>query len=58
MSQEKIFHLKALGAEVQLTRSDVTKGHAGTAAEVGDAAEKGAAGGLHGQKSCATRSGK
>src|SRR2546421_13018942 len=25
MSQEKIFHLKALGAEVQLTRSDVTK---------------------------------
>jgi len=27
MSQEKIFHLKALGAEVLLTRSDVTKGH-------------------------------
>src|SRR6266478_7872992 len=27
MSQEKIFLLKALGAEVQLTRSDVTKGH-------------------------------
>ena len=27
MSQEKIFHLKALGAEVQLTRSDVVKGH-------------------------------
>jgi cystathionine beta-synthase len=27
MSQEKIFHLKALGAEVFLTRSDVTKGH-------------------------------
>ena len=27
MSQEKIFHLKALGAEVHLTRSDVTKGH-------------------------------
>src|SRR2546428_9726080 len=27
MSQEKIFHLKALGAEVQLTRSDVTTGH-------------------------------
>jgi cystathionine beta-synthase len=27
MSQEKIFHLKALGAEVRLTRSDVTKGH-------------------------------
>jgi cystathionine beta-synthase len=27
MSQEKIFHLKAMGAEVRLTRSDVTKGH-------------------------------
>src|SRR5205085_11225672 len=27
MSQEKIFHLKALGAEVQLTRSDVRNGH-------------------------------
>ncbi|MBX7146173.1 MAG: pyridoxal-phosphate dependent enzyme [Alphaproteobacteria bacterium] len=27
MSQEKIFHLKALGAEIVLTRSDVTKGH-------------------------------
>src|SRR5437660_3182158 len=27
MSQEKIFLLKALGAEVLLTRSDVTKGH-------------------------------
>ncbi|MGV6800566.1 MAG: pyridoxal-phosphate dependent enzyme [bacterium] len=27
MSQEKIFHLKALGAEVYLTRSDVGKGH-------------------------------
>jgi cystathionine beta-synthase len=27
MSQEKIFHLKALGAEVRLTRSDVGKGH-------------------------------
>src|SRR3982751_6670402 len=27
MSQEKIFHLKALGAQVVLTRSDVTKGH-------------------------------
>ncbi len=27
MAQEKIFHLKALGAEVQLTRSDVGKGH-------------------------------
>jgi cystathionine beta-synthase len=28
MSQEKIFHLKALGAEIVLTRSDVGKGHA------------------------------
>ncbi len=27
MSQEKIFHLKALGAEVVMTRSDVPKGH-------------------------------
>ncbi len=27
MSQEKIFHLKALGAEVIVTRSDVGKGH-------------------------------
>jgi cystathionine beta-synthase len=27
MSQEKIFHLRAMGAEVLLTRSDVTKGH-------------------------------
>src|SRR5690242_16819823 len=27
MSQEKIFHLKALGARVVLTRSDVAKGH-------------------------------
>ena len=27
MSQEKIFHLKAMGAEVMLTRSDVGKGH-------------------------------
>ena len=29
MAQEKIFHLKALGAEVLLTRSDVGKGHPG-----------------------------
>jgi cystathionine beta-synthase len=28
MSQEKIFNLKAMGAEVVLTRSDVTQGHA------------------------------
>jgi cystathionine beta-synthase len=27
MSQEKIFHLKALGAEVTMTRSDVGRGH-------------------------------
>ena len=27
MSQEKVFHLKALGAEVRMTRSDVVKGH-------------------------------
>ena len=27
MSQEKIFHLKALGAQVVMTRSDVGKGH-------------------------------
>ena len=27
MAREKIFHLKALGAEVRLTRSDVGKGH-------------------------------
>ncbi|TMH47501.1 MAG: pyridoxal-phosphate dependent enzyme [Betaproteobacteria bacterium] len=29
MSQEKVFHLKAFGAEVVMTRSDVGKGHAG-----------------------------
>src|SRR3954464_8023427 len=27
MSQEKIYHIKALGAEVRTTRSDVTRGH-------------------------------
>src|SRR4029450_1441781 len=27
MSQEKIFHLRALGAEIVMTRSDVGKGH-------------------------------
>src|ERR1700745_2467205 len=27
MSQEKISHVKALGAEVRVTRSDVTRGH-------------------------------
>src|SRR3954451_24213869 len=27
MSQEKVFHLRALGADVRMTRSDVGKGH-------------------------------
>ena len=27
MSQEKIFHLKAMGAQIRITRSDVGKGH-------------------------------
>jgi cystathionine beta-synthase len=27
MSQEKVFHLKALGAEIRITRSDVNNGH-------------------------------
>src|SRR2546425_6203757 len=27
MSQEKIFHLRAMGVEIELTRSDVGKGH-------------------------------
>ena len=27
MSQEKIFHLRAMGAEIHITRSDVAKGH-------------------------------
>jgi cystathionine beta-synthase len=27
MSQEKIFHLRAMGSEIVMTRSDVTKGH-------------------------------
>src|ERR1700741_1031186 len=27
MAQEKVFHLRALGAEVRMTRSDVGKGH-------------------------------
>ena len=27
MAQEKVFHLKAMGAEVHITRSDVGKGH-------------------------------
>src|SRR5438132_5292349 len=27
MSQEKVFHLRAIGAEIRMTRSDVAKGH-------------------------------
>src|SRR3954463_5371903 len=27
MSQDKVFHLKSLGAEIRITRSDVGKGH-------------------------------
>ena len=27
MSQEKVFHLRAMGAEIRMTRSDVAKGH-------------------------------
>src|SRR5215475_15818594 len=27
MAQEKVFHLRAMGAEVVMTRSDVAKGH-------------------------------
>src|SRR4051794_18660921 len=27
MSQDKVFHLRALGAEIRITRSDVGKGH-------------------------------
>jgi cystathionine beta-synthase len=44
MSQEKIFHLRALGAEVVMTRSDVTKGHPEYYQEKAEriAAEKGA----------------
>jgi cystathionine beta-synthase len=44
MSQEKIFHLKALGAEVVMTRSDVGKGHPEYYQDVAEriAAERGA----------------
>jgi len=44
MSQEKIFNLRAMGAEVILTRSDVVKGHPEYYQEVGKriAEEKGA----------------
>ncbi len=44
MSQEKIFNLRAMGAEVVLTRSDVEKGHPEYYQEVGAriASEKGA----------------
>ncbi|MBV8341363.1 MAG: pyridoxal-phosphate dependent enzyme, partial [Gammaproteobacteria bacterium] len=36
MSQEKIFHLKAMGAEVVMTRSDVSKGHPEYYRDVGE----------------------
>ena len=44
MSQEKIFNLRAMGAEVVLTRSDVAKGHPEYYQDLGQsiAAEKGA----------------
>ncbi|MBT8084154.1 MAG: pyridoxal-phosphate dependent enzyme [Woeseia sp.] len=44
MSQEKIFNLRAMGAEVVLTRSDVAKGHPEYYQDLGErlAAEKGA----------------
>ena len=44
MSQEKIFNLRAMGAEVVLTRSDVAKGHPEYYQDLGKsiAAEKGA----------------
>ncbi len=44
MAQEKIFHLKALGAQVVLTRSDVGKGHPEYYQDMAEriAAEKGA----------------
>src|SRR6516162_226353 len=34
MSQEKILHLRALGAKAVITRSDVTKGHPETEARI------------------------
>ena len=37
MSQEKVFHLRALGAEVRMTRSDVAKGHPDYYQDVADA---------------------
>ncbi|MFH1724897.1 MAG: cystathionine beta-synthase [Elusimicrobiota bacterium] len=44
MAREKIFHLKAFGAEVRMTRSDVTKGHPEYYQEIAEriAAETGA----------------
>ena len=44
MSQEKIFNLRAMGAEVVLTRSDVAKGHPEYYQDLGEriAAERGA----------------
>ena len=47
MSQEKIFHLKAMGAEVVLTRSDVTKGHPEYYQDMAGAARAGERGLLH-----------
>ena len=44
MAQEKIFHLRALGAEVRMTRSDVGKGHPGILPGHGRAADAGDAG--------------
>lgn len=40
MSQQKIFHLRALGAEVILTRSDVAKGHPEYYQDVAEALSK------------------
>lgn len=44
MSQEKVFHLRALGAEIVMTRSDVAKGHPDYYQDVAEriAKEKGA----------------
>ena len=40
MAQEKIFHLRALGADVRLTRSDVGKGHPEYYQDMADALAK------------------
>ena len=44
MSQEKIFHLKALGAEVVMTRSDVGKGHPAYYQDLAQRRHRGASG--------------